>query len=311
MANNDLTIQRYLLGELPDSEQEALEKRYFMDDQFFEQMVRVEHDLNDRYVRKLLPAATRDRFEKYYLDHPSRRDRNSFAEALAAKLSIAEKTQSAAAVRQPGFFDRLKLALGGPKPIWALSLALILVAGFAFWLFLQTRHLREQLATLEAERRQQDQRASDLQQNARNEQSRSENLSRELTELRDSQTATPSPTSITFATLALTINGTRAIENSAPRVLQIPATAEQVRILLNLKEIEYPSYQIVVQRATGTTIFTSGRLRSSKSKSGTSLTLQVPSRTFPPGDYMLTLRGVDQSGEVEDVNKTLFRVTQK
>jgi len=86
LTNQEQIIQRYLLGELTEVEQEALEQRYFNDRLLFEQMVQAENALVDRYARGLLSPEVRDRFESYYLAHPKRRERARFAEALAAKL---------------------------------------------------------------------------------------------------------------------------------------------------------------------------------------------------------------------------------
>ena len=75
MNNRQQTIQRYLLGELTESERTALEQEYFNDQQLFEQIVEVENDLVDKHSRGLLSPETRDRFKDYYLDHAQRRER--------------------------------------------------------------------------------------------------------------------------------------------------------------------------------------------------------------------------------------------
>ena len=57
-------MKRYLLGELDESEQKALEEEYFTDSQLFDKMTQVESDLVDDYVRGRLPAETRKQFEQ-------------------------------------------------------------------------------------------------------------------------------------------------------------------------------------------------------------------------------------------------------
>ena len=42
---DESVIRRYLLGELPEQEQTAVEARYFLDDAFFEQLVAAEKEL--------------------------------------------------------------------------------------------------------------------------------------------------------------------------------------------------------------------------------------------------------------------------
>ncbi len=59
-------MTRYLLGELSDSEQAALEEKYFTDPQVFDKMVKAENELVDNYGRGLLSPQSREKFEQYY-----------------------------------------------------------------------------------------------------------------------------------------------------------------------------------------------------------------------------------------------------
>lgn len=316
MNDRQQTIQRYLLGELTESERTALEQEYFNDQQLFEQIVEVENDLVDKHSRGLLSTETRDRFKDYYLDHAQRRERARFAEALRAKLDDAKDVEVAASTSTETLLERLSAALSGPRLAWALSIAVLLFAGLAGWFFIETRRLRQELATTESERAAREGHERQLQQQVTNEQLRAEKLSQEVERLRiQPEAASPSPSpedklASTFATLILTIGGTRSTDGS-PAVLQIPARTEQVRLQLDLRENNYTRYQGVLQSAEGKTIFTSRQLTAVNKKTGANLTLVVPARIFPAGDYILTMRGVTRTGEVEDVSKSLFRVERK
>lgn len=317
MNNRQQTIQRYLLGELTDSERVALEQEYFNDQNLFEQIVEVENDLVDKHSRGLLSPETRDRFKDYYLDHAQRRQRARFAEALRAKLDEAKDVEVAASTSTETLLERLSAALHGPRLAWAFSIAVLLFAVLAGWFFIETRRLRQELATTESERVTREVRERELQRQITNEQLRAEELSQELERLRiQPEPAVPSPSpedklASTFATLILTIGGTRSTDAGPPAVLQIPAGTEQVRLQLNLRENNYTRYQGLLQSAEGNTIFTSRQLTAVNKKNGANLTLLVPARIFPAGDYVLTLRGVSKTGEVEDVSKSLFRVERK
>jgi hypothetical protein len=316
MNNRQQTIQRYLLGELTESERTALEQEYFNDRQLFEQIVEVENDLVDKHSRGLLSPETRDRFKDYYLDHAQRRERARFAEALRAKLDDAKDVEVAASTSTETLLERLSAALRGPRLAWALSIAVLLFAGLAGWFFIETRRLRQELATTESERAAREGHERQLQQQVTNEQLRAEKLSQEVERLRiQPEAASPSPSpedklASTFATLILTIGGTRNADGS-PAVLQIPARTEQVRLQLDLRENNYTRYQGVLQSAEGKTIFTSRQLTAVNKKTGANLTLVLPARIFTAGDYILTMRGVTRTGEVEDVSKSLFRVERK
>lgn len=306
MTNQEQIIQRYLLGELPEVEQAALEEAYFNDRRLFEQVVHAENELVDQYARGLLSPATRESFEKHYLAHPKRRQRANFAGALAARL---DEKNEVAAVTQPNaesLWNRLFPSLRGPKLAWAFSVALLLMTVVAAWFLLETRRLRRDLSA-------QQQRERELQQQATSDRQRAEQLAAELERQRDDQPAvSPSPGPIkpapAFVSLILAVGGTRSLDGSAPARLVIPPGIEQVRVQLNLRENNYVRYRAVIQAAGGREVFASASLAAKPATSGASLTFTIPAQRVASGDYILTLRGVTRTGEVEDVSKSLFSV---
>ena len=60
-------IYRYLLGDLPEEDQFALEQEFLADGALFEQVWAAENELIDRYVRGGLTSAEKHLFEKNYL----------------------------------------------------------------------------------------------------------------------------------------------------------------------------------------------------------------------------------------------------
>src|ERR1044072_6240067 len=86
MDEREQTITRYLLGELPEQEEASLEKSYFNDPNIFDQVLQVEIRLVDAYAWDQLSSGVGERFEQYYLNHPSRRERVEFARALTTKV---------------------------------------------------------------------------------------------------------------------------------------------------------------------------------------------------------------------------------
>jgi hypothetical protein len=308
MTNQEQIIQRYLLGELPEAEQSTLEEAYFNDQRLFDRMLQVENELVDKYARGLLSPPTRERFEKYYLTHPKRRERANFARALAARL---DESDEVAGVSQPdaeSFWNRLLVSMRGPKLALGFSVALLLMTGVSAWFLFETRRLRQDFIA-------QEQRERELQQQATSERQRAEQLAAELERRADQPPVSPSPTPIksvpAFASLVLTIGGTRSVEGGSPGLLVIPAGTEQVRLQLDLRENNYASYQAVLQAAGGREVFAAARLVAKPARTGASLALTIPAQRFASGDYILTLRGVSKTGEVEDVSKSLFRVDRK
>ena len=79
---DESVIRRYLLGELPEQEQTAVEARYFLDDAFFEQLVAAEKELIGKYLRGELGSEDHERFQRRYLTVGYRRKMVESAKAL-------------------------------------------------------------------------------------------------------------------------------------------------------------------------------------------------------------------------------------
>jgi len=83
---------RYLLGLCSLREAVEVEKRYFTDDDFFEELSALENELMDAFVRDELSAPERQKFERGYLISPARRANVEFAKALAHYLDQRRQT---------------------------------------------------------------------------------------------------------------------------------------------------------------------------------------------------------------------------
>ena len=113
-VDDSAMISRYLLQDLTAGEQEAIERRYFSDPEYLTLMDAVEGDLIDAYVRRDLPRAQRQRFEKYFLTTRARRERLQMAEALLGHLPKRRAV---------------------PRAVLAIAATLALVVGLAAWLW--------------------------------------------------------------------------------------------------------------------------------------------------------------------------------
>ncbi len=317
MINRKQTMERYLLGELSEAERSALEQEYFSNVQTFDQLVEAENELTDKYARGQLSPETRVRFENYYLAHAELRERVRFSRALAAKVDQRNEIPERS-VQTESSLNRWLALLRGPKVGWAFSIILLLLAAGATWSLIKVRRLQQDLVRVESERATQAQHERDLQQQVTSERQRAEQLSAELDRMRaEHAISLPSPSpsasesSLSFVTLALTVSGIRGSEGGPPALLVIPAGTEQVRLQLTLEDSDYKNYRAALQAAGGKEIFSWSRLRPKTTKSGTSLDLIIPAQKFSSGDYVLTLRGISQSGEAQDVSKSIFRVERK
>lgn len=106
-------LVRYLLGELPAAEQEAIEDRLFADRAFLDEVLATSDDLIHAYLTGSLTSEDKGRFESHFLASPLRRQRYEF---LRDVVTVVQKTvQPKPRVAQPW--------------MWAAAAAIVLAAG--------------------------------------------------------------------------------------------------------------------------------------------------------------------------------------
>jgi len=158
VLEEDLLLKRFLLGELPEGERGEVEERLFSDPEYFRLFRAAEEELTDEYIYGDLDAAERERFERYFLTTPERRESLRVARALkqyiarnapAAELAPAAGLDAAATpadtqaradavhVLRPekkSFFDFLR----APALRFSLAAAAILIVALGLWLLTRT-----------------------------------------------------------------------------------------------------------------------------------------------------------------------------
>jgi hypothetical protein len=107
------------------------------------------------------------------------------------------------------------------------------------------------------------------------------------------------------------VGGVRGGDKGQTPTLIIPSDTTQARLVLNLKENDYPRYNASLQSVAGAEIFSQKGARPTRAKTGASFVFTVPAGKLESGDYILTLRGVNPDGEVDELSKSLFRVVKK
>ena len=93
-------------------------------------------------------------------------------------------------------------------------------------------------------------------------------------------------------------------EGSKPLV--IPPEVSQVRLEARV-EVSYPRYEAVLQTESKR-IWSKGDLEAQAFPGGKRVLLHISSSLLPPGDYILTLRGLPTAGSPETVAEYSFRV---
>ena len=320
MKQSEQNVTRYLLGELSQPEQVALEEKYFSNPELFDEITKVESKLVDDYVRGRLSPEVLKQFERFYLAHPERRERVKFAEALATRL---DQIDVRGAIPEPpgGALPRWKKWVALPwglRPVSALSVALgsLLLVLVSAWLFVEARQVRRELAQAQAALTSQEQRERTLQEQLVDERSRSDEMAAELERLRTQlasrpTTSPPQSTIPAFVSFLIRVGSIRGADAGPAGTLVIPAGTAEVRLQVRLREHNYPAYIAVLQAVGGAEIVNRQNIKPSTGKSGATFTLKVPASRMSTGDYILTLKATTDRGDVEDLSKSIFRVEKR
>lgn len=306
MDNSSQTMTRYLLGQLSEQEQAALEKRYFSDPDVFTQVLEVESALVDDYARGRLSSEQREQFEQSYLTNSSRRDRVEFAKALTFRIYERKEPVTRAGQSLSAFSWRQSLlaSLSGPRLRFAMVLAVVVVILVAAWIFVTTR------------RQQQFEAAQPQLEREKGERREREQTAQQQPPVTPSPGPQISPSPATNPTrpvafLTLTAGGVRGADSTGTQTLTIPHDTTQAQIVLKLKNNSYPRYRVSLQKIGGAEIFTQSNLRPRSTKTGATFVFTLPASQLGSGDYVLTLTGITAEGETDNLDKSLFRVEKR
>ncbi|HLF83250.1 MAG TPA: hypothetical protein VI837_03650 [Blastocatellia bacterium] len=321
-ATNEDVLVRYLLGQLPEDEQQHIEQRAFADDEFYRRLLEVEDDLRCAYAQGTLPLAEKQQFEKRFLIFADERNRVELARDM-----IAELPRTQAKVLRPAsrWFDRrtggvLHRYLGLPSPAMRFAMAaaaLIVVAGLV-WLLVETTRLRTQIHQLKAERAMAQQ---ELEQRSGEESARIEQLGKQLEAERDLRAeledelaagrmqATEQPVRLSFVALLLSPGRIRG--GGETKRLVLPAGVEQVRLRLELTGDISSGYRAVVMNSEGNEVWTRIALRARRGLARPVISFGIPARILAEDDYELRLTGLDNTGQPERTDSYYFTVLNK
>ena len=291
--SEDKVMVRYLLGELPEKEQVALEELCFTDNDTFERMWASENELVDDYVRDRLQGPERDRFESHYLASPVHQRRVQAAKFLLGAAATPE-------LPQPSLAERLKQWLGGFRlPELALTGALVALAAGGIWLFLERSRLRDEVDNLRIENAVHKQREAQLE--SANEAQRSE-INR-LTETPGRQ-RDPLPEPPKASRIFAFVLSPISVRSGAGQSFVVPHDAQTVQLRLKAPSGEWTSYRAEIRSVGQRTAWSSGRLIGR----GGNISVEVPAGRLSFDDYILTLSGVTGDGRTEEIERYSFRV---
>jgi hypothetical protein len=286
MSDEEL-VRRYLLGDLPGDEQEALEKRLLSEDDLFELTEALEAEVLEDYSRGELAPGQRERVEGYLAVSPEGRLRLAVVRGLSATAAMTATgaDRSGRLLQFPGPTAGLERPKVRPQAIAALF---VMAVGAAL---LGGIHLRPVQPPSHVPLPPSKAPAVIVQ-----------NTPVPV----PTPVATPAPPPVLFVA-DIVLSALRGDEEIPS--FDIPARTDIVELRLKLPEGDqgYPSYQVAVrQDATGEEVTGNEGLRIKQSNGR--LILRLDAHRFEEGRYSLTVQGVTSEGEVEDLAYPEFEV---
>jgi len=264
-------LRQYLLGQQAEADLSQVEERLMSDGKLFQELLMLEDEVIDQYVRRQMSAEDRISFEKYFLQSPERREKLRFAQALT-KYVDRTSANPAEARRQvadtlPSSDPRAPVYSRGPstsfwllrKPVfaYALTAALILIVAGVSWMVIRNRQ--------------------------------------------------PSgPGHVFEATL---LPGGIIREGGEVQMISIPAGTDTVRFHLLLPENSYREYGVLIVSSAGESIWSVNALKAIEISGKKTIEVDVSTGLLPADVYRLKLRGRNDN-TYEDFSSYAFRVNR-
>lgn len=295
--------RRYLLGDLGEPEQSALEQRLIESSEVQERIALVESELVDDYLGGRLVPRDHARFERRYLTHAEGVRKVDFARLLRHRMKEGESGLGAApAARRRSAWTH---------PWRAAAAASILMACLVGALTWQSWQTRQELALKEAEMAAAQARERALAERLR---SATGQLGAAQKELLDARPAPAPPSSRPAmeapeqrSALSFLLNpGTLRDAESDAQALDLADASRPLRLELAWPVDRALTYRAVIQTPDRIEIW---RAEGLAAGSSTVLVLPVPAGVLQPGDYILRLHARERQADWESVADYSFRVT--
>ncbi|HEU0185940.1 MAG TPA: hypothetical protein VFS27_11540 [Blastocatellia bacterium] len=300
-TEQDERMFRYLLGDLPENEQMAVEQEYFADPEKVEEIWAAENDLVDRYAQGRLSRGERELFELNYLRSPKHRERVALARKLLGAADLQAVESDSAPVRLTGILS----ALLRPRFL-ATATAFLLSLSILSWLLIERSRLNGEIEKARARLSDQQRREREVLDQLATEREQSRNLKSELDGLLESisQGLPLKPPSI--LSFLLTTGQARIIGSNLQQIT-IPPGTDLLRLRMKLDKDDSRRFRAAIRAVGGPQVWSR---RSIESRSG-AITVYVPTNKLPVNDYILTLSVKTPTGETEEIKNYSFRVLKK
>jgi hypothetical protein len=299
LKDQEKRLRKYLLGELSEREQEALELWLMSEEEAYDLLSAAEDDLIDESIAGKLDRYELERFNNQFLTAPERKRKLSFSQSLQEFVTEHGPGTHQEAPARSTFWDLFRRQ---PALAYSLAAFFILFMGGGIWGGLQYRNLQEEFTAAETQfavEREAFKRQLEA------ERDRAQSDYRDLE--RAVQNVKSAPVPEAPLALALMPGVTRSPEEL--HTLKLRPTVQLVELSLTLLDDNYDSYRAVLVDGSGTEIWTRDRLPATTGENK-AVVLLVPTNRLTADDYIVRLSGRSGSNPPENINSYSFRATR-
>lgn len=321
-----LHIRNYLLGKLDEQEREALAERYFVDEELFNELLEIENELFDQYVRDELSPIEKKQFASYIQSLPDGNFKLATAQALS-QASVNETAPTpileAGTLESVSLWQSIRNLFFGRQLVFQYAMASLLLIALAsvvyFYIYQrqlqkENEQLRARVTQSEKDKENLDQQAKDTQQEKSEQQERIEELEEELARIEAQKEKTTEGTQdkntsviSTIATLILTPTLRSA---NKPDLLRLKPEIKIVSITVKFVSREQiESFRAVLQinDGGGQIVLTRENLKPAGTLQNRRITFTIPAKKLTERSYKVTLQGRTIDG-IEIVQEHYFEV---
>jgi cytoskeletal protein RodZ len=311
---NEKTLREYLLGLLPEAETERLDELSVTEEEFVQELRKVEDDLIDAYVNGELTGPELIQFPRQYLSSQLGVERVRFAQAFRDSNQLPDEVEPAKTEAEtrvgPMTSKASFFSLGNWSTLkWGLVTASLLILLVASWFIFQQSKLPKpatpQVPDSTAKSVQQGSSEPDRKANEKPTPAGHAKIDPEH-QAQQSPTPQANPSRIIAFVLKPQLRSV-----SQPVELTIPNEITTVALTLQLEPGDTPYYRpILTEASSDRAIWQGGRIKSTTTGEMSVLQVRVPAALFTQRAYKIRVVGIYPNGTTETASEYNFRVVK-
>ena len=298
-AMDAVTLRRYLLGQLPEGEQEALDLWLLSEDEAYDLIAAAEDDLIDDSVAGRLNMHDQERFQNHFLLAPERQRKLDFARRLRNYL---DQPRESAIAKTPSLMEQI-VALFRYRPAFAAATALVAVsvAVGGFW----TLQLQSRLSSTEGRIAEVQRQRDDLSHQLDEARGQSDRIHGQFAQLQTALTDLGPAFAKGLMTLSLVPSARTRSEGNVSTATITPGT-HLIQLSLTLPDSDGSNYRIVLSDGDQE-ILRGEKITATTTSQGKVLILTLPTDKLGDGDYNLRVMSTVDPAAPEVVASYSFR----